>query len=189
MRSSPSSSRCVPSSSKTGFFSLLFPQYFIWAALARCFLSTDSSPALLHFAFDCNSRYCNSTAYCEMFLSNKSIVNGFEIAIAIFAVIQRNWTVILISLHCTIIVSVCIFKFQWWCIALCSSAWTSQCWTQVCSGDLEADPPGPAFYNRPTIAADIFTTPLLLNYTSLSRLLLHLDPSLQSRLYSRTLMQ
>ena len=32
-------------------------------------------------------------------------------------------------------------------------------WTQVCRGDLEADPPGPAFYNRPTIAADIFTTP------------------------------
>ena len=32
-------------------------------------------------------------------------------------------------------------------------------WTQVCRGDLEADPPGPAFYKRPTIAADIFTTP------------------------------
>ena len=47
----------------------------------------------------------------------------------------------------------------------------------MCSGDLEADPPGPAFYNRPTIAADIFTTPLLLNYTSLSRLLLHLKKS------------
>ena len=171
----PLASRCSPSSSKTGFFSLLFPQYFIWAALARCFLSTDSSPALLHFAFD-----CNSTAYCEIFLSNKSIVSGFEIAIAIFAVIQRNWTVILISLHCTIIVSVCIFKFQWWCIALCSSAWTSQCWTQVCSGDLEADPPGPAFYNRPTIAADIFTTLLLLNYTSLSfSRLLHPPTSLQ----------
>ena len=34
-------------------------------------------------------------------------------------------------------------------------------WTQVCqSGDLEADhPPRPAFYNQPTIAADIFTMP------------------------------
>ena len=42
-------------------------------------------------------------------------------------------------------------------------------WTQVCRGDLEADPPGPAFYKRPTIAADIFTTLPLLNYTSLSQ--------------------
>ena len=45
-------------------------------------------------------------------------------------------------------------------------------WTQVCRGDLEADPPGPAFYKRPTIAADIFTTPPPTKlYLSLSGLL------------------
>ena len=57
-----------------------------------------------------------------------------------------------VQYHCTI--STYLLQGKW----IAHS--TSLHWgTQVCRGDLEADPPGPAFYNRPTIAADIFTTP------------------------------